>query len=119
MQPKPRRLKLGRNAQIPHSAKSEHPADLFLKTGIPGQQAELEIIVLAGLFGREHTRKDEALAHFVFFRILEPDCAAKSNANRPVGKLQRSVGGNPEGTEGSLAQTANRVGGKPQDFAIE
>ena len=118
MQPIPGSLEFGRNAQIPYSAKPEHLADLFLKTGIPGQQAELEAIVLSGFFGREYTRKDEALTHFVFFRTLEPDCAAKSNTNRPVGKLKRFVGGSPEGAEASLVQTTNRVGGESQDFAI-
>ena len=97
----------------------QHVADLLLKTGIPRQQAELEAIVLSGLFGREDTGKDEAFTHLVFLGALEPHGAAKSYANRPVSELERSVRGNPEGAEASLAQTANRVGGEPKDFAIE
>ena len=119
MQPVPRDLELGWNPQIPHSAKSEHPAYLLLKTGIPRQQAELEAIVLSSLFGRQYARKYEALTHFVFLRTLELHCAPKSNTNRPVGELKRSVSGNSEGAETPLAQTADRVGSETQNFTIE
>jgi hypothetical protein len=119
VQPIPGGLEFGRNAEIANSAQPEHIADLLLIAGVARQQAELETIVPAGPGRGEYAREDKALTDLIFFGVLEPDGAPKTNANGPVGKLKRAIGGNPEGTEASFAEAANRVSGEPQDFAIE